>query len=407
MKHREHCGMCKGTDVTMVLSLGAMPLANAFLKKEDLKKPEKKYPLDVYFCRGCASVQLMDIVDPAEVFINYEYLTSASKPLSDHFVKMAGDLCYRFQVAKNELVIEIGGNDGMLLEAIKNKCVTLNIDPAKGACKLALQKGVESLTQFFDLDLAAAVLVQYGPAKLVIANNVLAHIDNICDAVRGVKILIGDKGVFVFEVHWLGNLVGTGGFDQIYHEHIYYHSLTALKMLIESLGLCIFDVELVPIHGESMRVFVRKNGTPTPEVQQLLDREHDLGLDNEETFAAFSDKIFRNKKVLVELIRMLRRERNTIVGYGAPAKGNTLLNYYGLKLDYIIDTTPGKQGLYTPGTHIEVSPPERLLKEVPDYVLLLAWNYAQDILLKEQRLIERGVRFITPVPVVQITEGLQ
>jgi SAM-dependent methyltransferase len=398
MKRNTRCGICDGGDLTKVLSLGEMPLANAFLKKEDFAK-EEKYPLDVYFCRTCKSVQLLDIVDPNIVFKKYEYLTSASKPLSEHFVKMGHELVDRFKIGSDDFVVEIGGNDGVLLDAIKHRCRVVNVEPAANAASISRAKGIETIEAFFPLK-------EGDTAELVIANNVMAHVSDIRGAFERVKQMIGDNGVFVFEVHWLGNLITTGGFDQIYHEHIYYHSLKALQYLVQHCGMNIFDVEMVPIHGESMRVFVSRHKYSCASVPALIAREKEMGLDKEETLTAFADKIYRNKKVLVELIRTLRRDRNKIVGYGAPAKGNTLLNHYGIMLDYIIDTTPGKQGLYTPGMHIPVYPPEKLLEDVPDYVILLAWNYANDILLKEQKLIERGVRFITPVPVVQITEGI-
>ena len=381
-----------------MLDFGHTPLANAFLKKEEFKD-EVKYPLRVYFCRNCKSVQLLDIVDPEIVFRKYEYLTSASKPLSDHFVKMGKDLCYIFGISKDDLVIEIGGNDGVLLEAIKDRCLVLNIDPAEQAAEICSKKGVPTYPVFFNSEWASRIVPK---AKLVIANNVMAHIENIRDAFEGVKTILAEDGVFVFEVHWLGNLIGSGGFDQIYHEHLYYHSLTALQYLVKSVGLTIFDVELVPIHGESMRVFVSKNRTQATSVDKLLKREKRLGLNKEETFIEFEKKIFRNKKNLIELCRMFRREKLSIAGYGAPAKGNTLLNYYNIRLDYIVDTTPLKQGLYTPGMHIEVSPPERLLQEPPDYILLLAWNYAETILAKEKALRDSGVKFIIPVPEVKI-----
>lgn len=389
-----------------VLDFGEMPLANSFLKSPD--QPEKKYPLRVYFCRACTSVQLLDIVDPADVYTDYDYLTSASKPLADHFVKMGHSLCDEFITSNGELMVEIGGNDGVLLDAVKNRCRVLNIDPSARACKLSRDKAIPTVTAFFNSELAGKYRHLNNNAKVVVANNVMAHIRDLRDVMIGVKNLLVKDGVFVFEVHWLGNLITTGGFDQIYHEHLYYHSLTALKRLVESVGMTVFSVEMVPIHGESMRVYVsRCNLTPyglseLPSVQAHIARERAMGLDREETFTAFAGKIARNKRNLVELCRMLRREGKSIVGYGAPAKGNTLLNHYGIPLDYLTDTTPLKQGLYSPGMHIEVSPPERAAKAPPDYFLLLAWNYADLILAKERDMMERGVRFIVPVPTLQI-----
>jgi SAM-dependent methyltransferase len=395
------CGLCGSSDLVKVLDFGEHPLANAFLKSPN--EPETFYPLRVYFCRSCKAVQLLDLVDPKEIYLDYDYLTSASKPLADHFVKMGKDLCDEFITSKKDVVLEIGGNDGVLCEAIKDRCWVINYEPSEKAAALSIERGVNTVNNFFSSYTADHVLSVFGKVNLVIANNVMAHIANLRDVLEGVKKILKPDGVFVFEVHWLGNLITTGGFDQIYHEHIYYHSLTALKRFVESAGLKLFAVELVPIHGESMRVFV----SPTQEIrgghiQNFLDREKAMGLDREETFTTFSDKIKRNKKILVELCRMLRREKCSIVGYGAPAKGNTLLNYYKLRLDYLTDTTPLKQGLYSPGMHIKVVTPERLRTDTPDYALLLAWNYADSIIVKERDLIKKGLHFIIPVPTVQI-----
>ena len=339
----------------------------------------------------------MDIVDPELVFKKYEYLTSASQPMCDHFIKMGNDLVDQFDIKQEDLVVEIGGNDGVLLNAIKDKCRVLNVDPAVDAAKMSKEKGIATLNEFFTCDTVAKI----GRAKLVIANNVMAHIEDIVGTFLGVGQLIQDGGVFVLEVHWLGNLIGSGGFDQIYHEHIYYHSLTALNHLVEATGMVIFDVQMEPIHGQSMRVFVGDR-KPTQAVDDLLKQEQILGLDKEETFTAFADKIENNRINLVTLCKLLRLKGKSIVGYGAPAKGNTLLNYFNIKLDYVIDTTPLKQGLYTPGMHMRVRKPERVLTEPPDYFLLLAWNYADTILEKEKTLRDAGTKFIIPVPETRV-----
>ena len=400
MEHRELCGICESKNLVPILDLGQMPLANAFLKKEEIPL-EKKYPLSVHFCRRCYSVQLLDIVDPKIVFKKYEYLTSASKPLSDHFVKMGNDLVDQFIFSPNDLVVEIGGNDGVLLEAIKDRCKVLNIDPAINAAHEALKRGVHTVPEFFDIDVAMGLLVNHKlRPRLVIANNVMAHIEDIQNTMAAVGLLIQDlDGVFVFEVHWVGNLIGEGGFDQIYHEHIYYHSLKTLQWLTRMVGMEIFDVELVPIHGQSIRVFVAHNRKPEPSVDAFLKMEEERGLHQEYVYLSFFDKIFTNKQRLKGLLSELK---GRTVGYGAPAKGNTLLNYFEIDLDYIVDTTQGKQGLYTPGRHIPVYSPDRLKEEPPDNIVILAWNYADAILEKEKALRDRGVKFIIPVPEVRV-----
>jgi hypothetical protein len=220
-----------------------------------------------------------------------------------------------------------------------------------------------------------------------------------------VHTLIGEDGVFVMEVHWVGNLIGGGGFDQIYHEHLFYYSLHALRTLIQPLGLETFDIEILPIHGESMRVYISRNRPLTDRAKEFLKREEKMGLTTEAAFLAFSEKVAKNKKELSELLRSLKAQGKKIAGYGAPAKGNTLLNYFEIGPDvlkFITDTTPLKQGMYSPGMHIPIVSPERLLQDPPDDVLLLAWNYADAILKKEEALRQKGVKFIIPAPVVRV-----
>lgn len=397
---RNTCRGCGSPNLVEVLDLGKMPPANAFFDPAK-NAEEDAFPLVAYVCSNCFLFQLLDIVNPKILFSQYDYLTSASEPLAEHFRSEARYLAERFQLAKNDLVVEIGGNDGVLLEEVRTKCRTLNIEPAENIAAISRAKSIETIGDFFTAELARDILAKYGKAKIIVANNVMAHIDDLESVFKGVKLLLTDDGAFVFEVHWLGNLMGEGGFDQIYHEHLCYYSLIALKKMVERMGLAIFDVESVPIHGESMRVFVGKNRAPLKSVSDFLDRESGLGLDKLETFIKFKDKAAENKKEIVALLTGLKRDGKTIVGYGAPAKGNTLLNYCGVtadSVDFITDTTPLKQNLLAPGSRIPVYAPAKLKEKKPDYILLLAWNYADAILEKESDLRKRGVKFILPVP---------
>ncbi len=401
---RTDCRICGSRDLVAILNLGSMPPANAFLKKEDFSK-EESFPLTVVFCKNCFLLQVPEIVDPSILFRDYDYITSASKPLIEHFQEMGRSLKERFINSRDELVIEIGGNDGTLLGAIKDDCRVLNIDPAENIASLAREKGVQTEVAFFGPAVADDIRRKYGRAKVVVANNVMAHIDDIRGVFSGVSSLLADDGVYVFEVHWVGNLIGEGGFDQIYHEHLCYYSLLALNRLVEDAGMHIFDVEFVPMHGRSLRVFAGKTREKTKAVDEVFDMERTIGLDRAETFEAFAEKVEKSKTDLLGLLSDLKKEGKKIVGYGAPAKGNTLLNFVGIGpeiIDYLTDTTPMKQGLYSPGRHIPVVPPERLTAERPDYVLLLAWNYADAILKKEAGLRDSGVKFIIPVPEVRI-----
>lgn len=258
---------------------------------------------------------------------------------------------------------------------------------------------------FFTSETADDIIAKYGKATVVVANNVFAHTDPIRDVFGGVAKLIGNEGTFVFEVHWAKHLVEEGAFDQIYHEHLCFYSLHAAKYLVEVAGMSIFDVEIVPMQGKSLRVYASKNKEATPNVARILQEEEDAGLTHEEVYQRFSREVETNKNILLELLHGLKAQGKRIIGYGAPAKGNTLLNYYGLSietLDYLTDTTPLKQGLYSPGQHIPIFPPEKLLTDTPDYVLLLAWNFRDAILEKEEILREKGVKFIVTVPKVEV-----
>ena len=378
-----------------------MPPANAFLTKGKLDKTEPIFPLDVYFCRGCGSVQLMDVVSPKTLFKNYTYLTSASQPLVEHFVELGNEVVKKFLRSPNDLVVEIGSNDGSLLGSIKDNCRILGIEPDKAIADIAARAGVKTLPEFFTSALANKVVTDFGSARVVLANNVIAHIDNLKDVFEGVSALLTDDGAFIFEVHWVGNLIGEGGFDQIYHEHLSYFSLSALRKAADLWGMKLVDVRKVPIHGESLRVYLKKKGVESKAVRRLLEEEKERGLFAESTYRAFAERVRQNKSDLVSMLKKLKKQNKTIVGYGAPAKGNTLLNYCSIDgglVDYIIDTTPFKQGLYTPGTRIPVLRPEIIKKNPPDYLLLLAWNYADKIMEKEKWYKELGGKFIVPVP---------
>ncbi|HEY4500161.1 MAG TPA: class I SAM-dependent methyltransferase [Candidatus Paceibacterota bacterium] len=404
-KQIKKCRICGNTKLAKILDLGKTPLANAFLSKKDLRKKENRFPLVLVFCDKCFLVQLGHSVDPRILFHNYHYNTGASKPLVDHFVRMAEDLSKNYLNSKNDLVVEIGSNDGVLIGDLRDRHRVLGIDPASNIAKLARERGVKTITDYFGKRSAKKIHKKFGPAKIIVANNVFAHIDDIHDALGGVHILLHDDGHFVFECHWVGNLLGHGGFDQIYHEHLFYYSLHSLQTLLDTLGMVIKDVKLMPIHGESLRVYAGKSGENNAAVRDFLKRERNIGLTKKETFLNFREKVNSNREKLTDLLGALKKLGKTIVGYGAPGKSTTLLNFHNIGpdiLDFITDTTFAKQETYTPGTHIPVVSPEILAKKIPDYILLLSWNYADAILEKEKSLREKGVKFIIPMPKVKI-----
>ncbi len=403
--HKTTCRVCEGSNLVKVLDLGSTPPANAYLKKEDLGKPEKYFPLALYFCRTCSLAQLLDVVDPEILFKDYHFLTGASAPSVEHFKKYAQEVVRPLVSSKDDLVIDIGGNDGVLLSYVKDYARVLNVDPADNLAPLSEEKGVPFYPAFFTSQTADDILAKYGTAKVVVANNVFAHTDPIRDVFKGVAKLIGDDGVFVFEVHWAKHLLSEGCFDQIYHEHLCFYSLHAAKYLVEATGMRVFDVEIVPTQGLSLRVYVSKNREPSDIVAKILAQEIDNRMTEEGAYYTFAKNVRANKNKVLALLKDLKLQGKKIVGYGAPAKGNTLLNYYGVgteTLDYLTDTTTLKQGLYSPGMHIPIVSPEKLLTDTPDYIFLLAWNFKDAILKKEKTLREAGVKFIVTVPLVEI-----
>lgn len=402
---RHMCAVCSGRALVPVLDLGSMPPANSFLARAGEARKEKRFPLSVCLCADCGLLQLRHVVHPRLLFSTYQYRTGASAPLVAHFRKLADEIVRRYIRGMKDLVVEVGSNDGSLLECFISVCRVLGVDPARKLSALARKKGVPTLTRFFNRETAEEILRNYGAARVILANNVLAHIDDVRGVFEGIRLLLHPEGRCIFEVHWVGNLVGEGGFDQVYHEHLFYYSLYSVNALLRATGLKILDAELVPVHGESLRVFAGTTGKMSARAAALLAREKKLGLSDARTYHALSERATAVKRALVSLLRALKRDGKRVAGYGAPAKGNTLLNYCGIgpeTLLFLTDTTPAKQGTLAPGSHIRVVSPTVLKRDPPDYLLLLAWNYADAILEKEKKLRERGVKFIIPVPEVRI-----
>lgn len=404
--HKNECRVCKGRDLTRILSLGEHPPVDNFTDAAHVKD-EKRYPLDVYFCGTCNLVQLLDVVAEDELFHGeYAYFSSASVPLVNHFRSYADDL-KKEQLTEGDLVVDIGSNDGILLQNFVEKYRVLGIEPSVNVAEVARGKGIQTLDGFFTAEMAKKIVETHGKAKVISANNVFAHIDDIDEIIRAVKELLTDDGVFVTESHYLLDLVEHMEFDTVYHEHLCYYSVKPLMHLFERFGMEVFDVRRVDVHGGSIRVYARKaSGTPPKSsVQELLAIEEKSGLHNLETFSDFQKEVDAIREKLVSLVRGFRAEGKVVTAYGAPAKGNTLLNFCGFTADdlkYVTDTTPYKIGLLTPGSHIPVVSPDILKTETPDYILLLAWNYRDFILEKEKELRARGAKFIIPIPTVEI-----
>ncbi|MBU4311534.1 MAG: class I SAM-dependent methyltransferase, partial [Candidatus Omnitrophica bacterium] len=388
MLRRTACRVCGSKKLHKFLSLGPIPLVNKFLGEEQLSSPEDFYPLDVYFCTNCYLVQLLDIVSPQVLFEEYAYLTGASEPMQIHFSKLADEVLENFKLNENSLVIDIGSNDGTLLQCFsKFGLQTLGIEPASNIAQLAEAKGIHTVTDFFDEGCAIKLRKEYGPANVILGTNIFAHVDNLESLMRGINCLLANDGVFIIEVPYLPNLLNNLEFDTIYHEHLSYFAVHPLVYLFRKFGMEILDVKQVPVHGGSIRVFVQRAlKQQSQNVDNLLLMERKAMLNSLKTYLKFAEEVVLVKEKLVQLLKTLKKEGAKITGYGAPAKGNVLLNYCKIGrdvLDYVTDTTPFKQGKYTPGTHIPVFPVKKFHEEPPDYALLLAWNYADEILQKE------------------------
>ncbi len=402
------CRICGNNNLLEFFSLGAMPPPNLFPKKTGDLKNEPFYPLDVYFCQNCGLVQLKHVVNPDIMFRDYIYITAASNTMVEHFGRLAGELVQKFKLGPDLLVIDIGSNDGTLLAHFKELGTkTLGIDPAENLVGVAAEKGVEQLPLLFTNQIAKKVRQKYGKAKVITATNVFAHVNDIHDFVRGLKTLLADDGVFIAEFPYLVDLLEKGELDTIYHEHLSYFAIRPLLTLFEEHDLELFDVRRVSVHGGSIRLYVRQGGKKTipASVKKLLRLEAKMAMENSGPYLDFAKKAYTKRRNLVEFLSDLKAKGKRIVGYGAAAKGNILLNFCNIgpeTLDYIVDAIPDKQGRITPGTHIPVYPEAKLLETMPDYTLLLAWNFADEILKKNKEYRKRGGKFILVVPKIKI-----
>ena len=402
---KNKCRICSSNNLKLILDLGEQPPSNAFIKKEDLEKPEDKFPLRLYLCKECYLLQLLDIVDKEILFKEYLYLTSASKPSVNHFKKYAYDVYEEFlKQSKNSLVIEIGSNDGTLLKEFKKLGATvLGIEPAKNIAKIANDAGITTENTFLNYDIVKKKSLEK-KAAIIVGNNVFGHIDDLKEFMKCVKILSKEKGVFIFEVPYLVNLIQKLEFDTVYHEHLSYFSLIPLIKLMDEFNLEIFDVKKQKVHGGTIRVFVseKNNFKKTINFEKMIKFEKEFGINKIQTYQKFSENVKELKNKLQNKLLKFKKEGKIIFGYGAPAKGNVLLNYCNIGtefLDYIIDTTPLKQGLYTPGMHILVkSDKENIEKPSQQIALLLAWNYEEAIINKEKLFLKNGGKFLIPIP---------
>lgn len=402
---RTDCRSCGNTQLHPFLSLGPTPLANSFLRSPADFEGEASYPLDVVFCPQCSLVQILDVVDPETLFRDYIYVTGTSTTIAEHNVGYARTVVDLLGMGSNDLVVEVASNDGSLLRRFQDHGVrTLGVEPATNVAAMAREAGVDTVNRFFDEAAGRELREEYGPARAVVGNNVLAHVDDTPGFLRGVRALLADDGLAVIEVPYLMEFIDRLEYDTVYHEHLCYFSVGALVHLCESAGLRLVRVDDVPVHGGSIRIYAAPDSTVAEHHESVLARcaaEDAAGLSDRARYDRFAADVHTQRNALRALLGRLKAEGRSIAGYGAPAKGNTLLNFCDIGVDlvpYTVDRSPLKTGTFTPGTHIPVLEVDTLLERQPDVVVILAWNFAEEIMHQQREYRARGGRFLLPLP---------
>jgi SAM-dependent methyltransferase len=403
------CRLCEGDSLSLVFSLEPTPPANAFVSEDQKNIPQELFPLDIFFCEDCAHVQLLDVVDPHVLFENYIYVSGTSPVFVKHFQDYASDVITRFSPSSKNLVVDIGSNDGTLLHFFQDVGYpVLGIDPAKDIAASATAAGIETLSGFFTIAMARSIRSERGTAAVITANNVFAHIDDLKSVTAGIRDLLDAEGIFVFEVSYLVDVYEGTLFDMMYHEHLAYHSVKPLIRFFEANGMEMIEALRVDSHGGSLRGVVQRKGGPKAigaSVERAVSIEESLGLDKAETLRALARNIDSLKHELGDILRNLKAEGKTIAGFGAPAKATTLMYHFGIGadvIDFIVDDSPLKQGLYTPGMHIPVLGSDAIADRKPDALVILAWNFAKPIIAKHEAFRAAGGKFIVPLPKVEI-----
>lgn len=404
------CRFCSQQLEYVFCDLGMSPLANAYLREEQLHQAESFYPLRTFVCSRCFLVQLEEFESPEEIFGDYAYFSSYSDSWLDHCRRYTQEMCSRFGLGPGSQVIELASNDGYLLQYFKEAGIpVLGVEPAANVASVATDKGIPTLIEFFGVETAGRMAADGHVADLLLGNNVLAHVPDLNDFVAGMKLVLKPGGVITMEFPHLLRLMQFNQFDTIYHEHFSYFSLHSVDRVFSHHGLTIFDVDELPTHGGSLRIYGQHlEGIDRPrseKVTDLLQIEDDAGLTRLTKYGQFADLIQESKCDLLEFLIAAKRKGKQIVGYGAPAKGNTLLNFCGIGrdfIDYTVDRSPAKQGRYLPGTHIPIYSQDRLAETKPDYILILPWNIKDEIVERAQFVREWGGQFVTPIPKVEV-----
>jgi SAM-dependent methyltransferase len=405
--------MCCGTPLRHTfVDLGMSPLCESYVPAEKLNHMEPFYPLHAYVCEACFLVQLQEFVSPEQIFTEYAYFSSYADSWVEHMRRYADMIAERLRLGKDSFVVEVASNDGYLLQHFVRRGIpVLGIEPAANVAKVAIEKGIPTLVKFFGEQAARELAAQGKQADLVCGANVLAQVPRLNDFVKGLQILLKPGGVITIEFPHLMRLMAENQFDTIYHEHFSYFSFVAAEKVFAAQELVLFDVEELPTHGGSLRVYARhaddRAKTVTERARALRQREVDAGMLRLETYAGFAEQVKETKRKLLDFLISAKRAGKSVVGYGAPGKGNTLLNYCGIRtdfLDFTVDRNPYKQGKYLPGTHIPIYAPERIRKARPDYVLILPWNFQDEIRAQMAYVREWGGKFVVPIPEARVLD---
>ena len=404
------CRFCDAPLSTLVADLGLSPLSNAFVRPENLQQMEPFYPLAAYVCETCYLVQVPAVETPEYIFSDYAYFSSYSESWLAHARDYCRVMRERLRLGAGSRVIEIASNDGYLLQYFHADGIpVLGIDPAANVAAVARGKGIETLTKFFGVATATELAAADRRADLLLGNNVLAHVPDLNDFVAGLRIAVAPGGTITMEFPHLMQLMRGHQFDTIYHEHFSYLSLLTVRQIFAAHGLTVFDVDELPTHGGSLRIYAANAGVAEmrSSVAALEAREREFGLDRIDAYLGFAEQVRQTKRSLLQFLIRAKEEGKHVVGYGAPAKGNTLLNYCGVRtdlLDFTVDRSPHKQGLFLPGTRIPIHAPEKIAETKPDYVLILPWNLCAEIVEQMRHVREWGGRFVVPIPRVEVLD---